>query len=832
MGNPLSSPEQLLQENIQLRERVTFLETSEGRRKQAELTLRAATEEWEQSFNALTDDVVILDRSGVILWANKAVRERFESSFGSLIGIDYRLLYYGSLQPDVRPPWDSVLSGALSAVVEVWLPKLEGWFLVSCYPLYDVEGKQWGGISVIKDITDRKRVEEALRGIAQGAPAAGSVAFFRSLVKDLAKALDVTYAFLAEFNDGGESQAHTVAVWANGKFSENFTWNMADSPGKDILKNRLPSWGSDIQDHYPDDIHLKNWGVHSYMGSPLFNSVGQIIGIMVTMDHRPLRKLQLAESILGVFAARAASELERKRAEEALRDNEERYRAIAENAYDLIFEIQPDGAFLYLSPSCQAVLGYQLDELSNHNFFELIHPDERIGLMTEYERKIRNLEDWQMLCQLRHHSGEWRWFESHMKPFRTTLGNLVAVVVSRDITEQRRLEEERLRATKLESIGILAGGIAHDFNNILTAVFANIGLAKMLSAKSEGSLIPSITERLSAAEKACLRARDLTKQLLTFAQGGTPVKNQASISRFINETADFALRGSNVRCDLHFPDDLWPVEVDEGQMSQVIHNLIINADHAMPEGGIMHIEANNTTLDDNSGLPLKPGTYVCVSISDQGIGISQEHLPKIFDPYFTTKQKGSGLGLATAYSIINRHEGHITVTSELQVGTTFTIFLPASLSRKLVFKDEDTNLIMGTGKLLIMDDEEDIREILGKMLTHLGYDVEFANDGGEAFTLYKDALLSREPYIATIMDLTIPGGMGGREAIRQLQEIDPQVVALVSSGYSNDPVMSDPQKFGFKGIVVKPYNLSDLGKALYSALEHHLDSRPVIPNSP
>jgi PAS domain S-box-containing protein len=832
MSNPNLSPEQLRQENAQLREQITFLETAEGRRKQAELTLRAATEEWEQSFNALTDDVFILDRSGVILWANKAVRERFQSSYGSLIGIDYRLLYYGSLQPDVRPPCDSVLSGALSAIVEVWLSKLEGWFLVSCYPLYDVEGKQWGAISVIKDITDRKRVEEALRGIAQGAPATGSVAFFRSLVKDLAKALDVPYAFLAEFKDAGHTQAHTVAVWANGKFSENFTWNIADTPGRDIIKNRVSSWGSDLQDHYPNDILLNNWGVHSYMGSPLFNSVGQVIGIMVTMDHRPLSKLQLAESILGVFAVRAASELERKRAEEALRDNEERYRAIAENAYDLIFETQPDGAFLYLSPSCLAVLGYPLEELSNHNFFELVHPDERMVLMTEYERKIGELEDWQMLCRLRHHSGEWRWFESHMKPFRATPGNLVAVVVSRDITERRRLEEERLRATKLESIGILAGGIAHDFNNILTAVFANIGLAKMLSAKPEANLNPSITERLSAAEKACLRARDLTKQLLTFARGGTPLKNQASISRFINETADFALRGSNVRCDLHFPDDLWPVEVDEGQMSQVIQNLIINADHAMPEGGIMRIQAYNTTLDGNSGLPLKPGPYVCVSISDQGIGIAQEHLPKIFDPYFTTKQKGSGLGLATTYSIIHRHEGHITVSSEVQVGTTFTIYLPASLHVKPVFKDVETDVITGIGKLLVMDDEEDIREILGKMLSHLGYDVEFANDGAEACTLYKEAFLSKKPYVATIMDLTIPGGIGGREAIRQLQEIDPHVVALVSSGYSNDPVMSDPHNFGFKGIVIKPYNLFDLGKALHSALENKSDPNPVIPNSP
>jgi len=827
MGAKVMTRQQLLEQVAALRKRIVQLEVSEARRKQTEVTLRAAAEEWEQSFNALTDDVLLLDKTGMVLWANKAVRNRFEPTYGTLGGMDCRLLYFGTTDSDGPPPWESVLHGALSAVVEVWLPNLDGWFLVSCYPLYDMEGNQWGVISVLKDITDRRRVEEALRDIAQGAPAAGSVAFFQSLVKDLSKALDVEYAFLAEFVDSEQTQVQTVAVWAKGHITENFLWKVADTPGARLRKTKVACWESNIQQHYPQDPLLTQWEVNSFIGSPLVNWAGQVIGIIVAMDRRPLRNLQLAQSILGVFAVRGASELERKGAEEALRENEERFRAIAENAYDLIFETSLDGRLLYSSPSCQKVLGYSLEELGQCNLLNLVHPDDRPAFEWEFETKVQSLEDWHMVYRFRHQSGEWRWFESHTKPFRTTTGEIVAVVVSRDITERRRYDEERLRATKLESVGILAGGIAHDFNNILTAIFANIGLAKMLSAKNSDTPDTAIAERLNAAERACLRARDLTKQLLTFAKGGAPVKNPASIGRFINETAGFALRGSNVRCDLHLPDDLWPVEVDEGQMSQVIQNLVINADHAMPEGGVLHIHASNTLVDPSQGLPIKAGRYVKVSIEDQGKGIPQEHLPKIFDPYFTTKEKGSGLGLATTYSIVNRHGGHITVTSELGVGTTFTFFLPVSEKGQPVPLTEETWVGAGSGKLLVIEDEEEIREILEKMLTYLGYEADFASDGAEAITLYHQAQQSGVPYVAAIMDLTIPGGLGGKETIRQLKALDPSVVALVSSGYSNDPVMADPEHYGFKGVVVKPYNLSDLGKALHQVVG--MSSEPANP---
>ncbi len=810
--------QELTDEVTVLKDRIVQLEASEVNRKRAELTLRAAAEEWEQSFNALTDEVMILDKSGTVLWGNKAVHDRFEPTHGNVLGLNYRMLYYGTLHPDVQPPWDSVLHGALSAAVEISLPNLNGWFSLSCYPLCDLEGKQWGAISIIKDITDRRRVEEALRDIAQGAPAAGGAAFFRALAKDLAKALDVQYAFLAEFPDAHRTMAQTVAVWAQGQFTDNFSWDMVNSPGPHILHNKTPSWGQDAQRHYPLDLLLAKWNINSFIGIPLLNSMGNITGLIVAMDPGPLRNLQLAQSILGVFAVRAASELERKRAEEALRDNEERYRAIAEHAYDLIFEIQPNGSLLYLSPSCGDVLGYDRNEFRQYNFLDLLHPDDQRIINPEFEDNIRSLHDLQMECRLHHQSGEWRWFESHVKPFRTATGDIVAVVVSRDITERRRMNEERVRATKLESIGILAGGIAHDFNNILTAVFANIGLAKMLSTKEGASLNPAIVERLTAAEKACLRARDLTKQLLTFAKGGTPVKNRASVARFITETAGFALRGSNVRCDLTLPDHLWSVEVDEGQMSQVIQNLIINADHAMPDGGVIQIKAENITVDSWHGLPIKSGQYVQVSIQDQGSGIQPENLSKIFDPYYTTKQKGNGLGLATTYSIIKRHEGHITVQSEPGIGTNFVFYLPAVEKGEPEIVVEESRVMKGSGRLLVMEDEEDIRDILGTMLVHLGYEVDFATDGSVAIELYRQAQEAGKPFTATILDLTIPGGVGGREAIQHLKALDPNVVALVSSGYSNDPVIATPEQFGFKGMVAKPYNLSDLGKALDRAL--------------
>ncbi|MDQ3969483.1 MAG: ATP-binding protein, partial [Thermoproteota archaeon] len=392
----------------------------------------------------------------------------------------------------------------------------------------------------------------------------------------------------------------------------------------------------------------------------------------------------------------------------------------------------------------------------------------------------------------------------------TATGEIRVIIASRDTTEHRRMEEERLRAQKLESLGILAGGIAHDFNNMLTAILGNVSLAK-IRMNSENKAYTRLTE----AERACLRASDLTQQLLTFSKSGAPVKRIALIEDLIRESATFAIRGSKARCEYSIAEGLWLVEIDEGQISQVINNLVINADQAMPEGGEVRIVAENISLNTEDGVLLKEGKYVRITVQDQGIGIPQENLTKIFDPYFTTKHTGSGLGLAVVYSIIKNHGGYIGVESEVGKGTKFYIYLPA-YDKAEIDKGNlvEERLIHGRGRILIMDDEQIIREVAGEMLSQIGYEVEFARDGMEAVELYKRAKECNRAFDAVIMDLTIPGGMGGREAVKKLRDIDPGIKAIVSSGYSNDPVMAEYGKYGFGGVVAKPYKIKELSEVL------------------
>ena len=403
------------------------------------------------------------------------------------------------------------------------------------------------------------------------------------------------------------------------------------------------------------------------------------------------------------------------------------------------------------------------------------------------------------------------WLDLYSFPLRdVSTGAFVGIIeYARDISNQKLMEKEMQKVEKLESLGILAGGIAHDFNNILTVILGNVSLAKM-----PGRCDEKIIKRLTDAEKACERAKDLTQQLLTFAKGGTPIKKTAAIAELIRDTAGFALRGSNVRSEVSIAEDLWAVDVDEGQISQVIHNLVINADQAMPQGGVLKLRAENMRIDANKVIPLPEGNYIAIAIIDQGVGIPKEYVAKIFDPFFTTKQKGSGLGLASSYSIISNHGGHITVESAPGIGSTFTFYLPAS-EKRIESKKSATEIApTGNGKILVMDDEELIRDVARDILKSLGYETDLARDGAEALDLYRKAKNAGKPYAAVIMDLTIPGGMGGEEAVKKLHAIDPDAKAIVSSGYSTGPIMSDFKAYGFIGVITKPYRIADMGTTL------------------
>ena len=327
------------------------------------------------------------------------------------------------------------------------------------------------------------------------------------------------------------------------------------------------------------------------------------------------------------------------------------------------------------------------------------------------------------------------------------------------------------------------------------------------------------SEILTDAENAVRQAKGLTHQLLTFSKGGVPVKKLSSIKAPIKDSVEFALRGSNIKCLYHLSENLWLAEIDVNQISQVMNNLVINAIQAMPEGGNIEIRANNITIDAQSSVPVKKGKYLHVTVADQGSGIITKDIKKIFDPYFSTKKEGSGLGLATSYYIIKNHDGYIHVKAEKDMGTIFHIYLPASERKLQAIRDNTDNSLEGKGKILIMDDDEIVLKSIGKMLIFLGYEISLSRDGKEALDLYEKALKESSAFHIVLMDLTVPGGMGGKIAVQKLKKIHPEANVIVSSGYSNDPIMADYKTYGFCGVIVKPYDINELGILLKKILE-------------
>lgn len=571
---------------------------------------------------------------------------------------------------------------------------------------------------------------------------------------------------------------------------------------EDVMRGQTPA---------PYELRLRtrsgDYLVGEFTSAPIVEA-GRVVGksgVARDITERKRAESERAWLLSREQAARAQAEAERRR-----------YQDLVEGIEGgIVWEADPETLrFSYVSSRAEALLGYPLDAWRSDSGFWLrhVHPDDREKVAAAFRRARESTGG---TCEHRLLAADGRsvWFQTRVRVATDAVGAPVLRGLSADITAQRKVEAELLKASKLDSIGVLAGGIAHDFNNLLAAILANLSLVKRRLDPEDRAY-----QRVTEAEKATLRARDITQQLLTFAKGGTPLRRVTAIGELIQDAAHFALHGSNVLAEFDIAPDLWPVDADEGQLGQVIQNLTLNALQAMAQGGSVHIQADNVVLRGDEGIPLPLGEYLRIQVTDHGTGIRPEHLPNIFDPFFTTKPQGSGLGLATSYSIIQKHDGHIAVRSEWGVGTTFTIHLPASRSGVPDARAVEMRLLSGHGHVLVMDDEASVRETVCEVLTELGYDTAVARDGAEALALFSEARAAGRPFDVVILDLTVPGGQGGGEVMDHLRALQPDIRAIVSSGYANDPVMADYRRYGFAGVVVKPYTVQELSQVLHRVI--------------
>ncbi len=491
-----------------------------------------------------------------------------------------------------------------------------------------------------------------------------------------------------------------------------------------------------------------------------------------------------------------------------------RFRTTFEQAAVGIAHVSSEGNFIRVNERFLEIIGYSEEEVLNVNFEDITHPEDK-EISNPYLRKQLDgkIDSFRVEKRYVHKSGKAVWVNLFSSAVRDETGEIkYNVLAIDDITERKKAEAELQRIAKLESLGTLAGGIAHNFKNILASVSLNTGLARIKPKK--------IDKYLDNIETSIDQASALATRFQTFSKGGEPVKELTNISKVIEIAESMALSGSNCAAKKYFATDLWSVNVDPKQMNETFMNLLINAKQAMPMGGEIELQAENITLAGNELADLPAGDYVKITIEDEGTGIPKDDLKYIFDPFYSTKETGHGLGLSSVHFIIQKHGGHIKVYSEVGEGTSFIIYLPSSKDEALKEKKKEVELVKGAhDKVLIMDDEKDIRENLIEFGEVLDYEVVGAKNGEEAIELYKEAMDSGEPFSAVILDLMVKGGMGGKETIERLKKIDSNVKAIVFSGYSNKPVVANHEEYGFAAKLIKPVTVQQLAKTLRDVIE-------------
>jgi PAS domain S-box-containing protein len=747
--------------------------------KKQQLALLEETARWHMVMERSRDGIVILDGASCL------VRD-VNSAFAEMLG-------YTRNEMTGMHPWDWDL-GFTREEIEAMAAestKADIFFLTRMRrkdnTTRDVEvsatltelNRQRQFFCICRDITERKKAEDAIRRDK------AMLRCFIDSVGDLIFIKDINGAYQA-CNKASEEFIGLPESEQIGKTDFDFFGRNVAEVIRELDRQVL---ASGKESHFEEWVTYRDGrrGLLDTVKTPFYGPDGKQLGLV------------------GI----ARDITQRKRAEEALRESEELFHTLCDSAPIGIFRTDADGNRIYCSPGWENITGMSASEGMEMGWVKGIHPDDLEEHMKVWNEAVAAGHIYSHEHRRLTPQGKTIWVRTLANPVKSPDGKISGYVGTiEEISELRQARQDMLKNQKIESLGVLAGGIAHDFNNILTIILGNISLARLQLNYPE-----KVTSQLEKAEKATARAKELAQQLLTFARGGEPVKKIIEVRGLLKEAAGFALHGSNVRGEFVLADDLWPVEADEGQLGQVFQNLVLNAVQAMPEGGTVTISAENATS------PVEGNRFVKISVADTGTGISEHHLQRIFDPYFTTKQQGSGLGLATCYSIIRKHGGKIRATSTLGKGSTFHISLPGSEQESVSEPYYRKAVSHGSGHVLVMDDEEDIRELTQAILEELGYTAESVENGTEAVDLYWKRKEEGKPFSAVILDLTIPGGVGGKETIEKLLKIDPDIKAIVSSGYSTDPIMANYRDYGFSAVLIKPYRPEEISKVLQKLLK-------------
>jgi len=786
--------EQLLTELQKMRQRVTELEQSKTAWQSMENLLRQNKNNLQAMLHSVCDAVIATDSDGKSIYMNPESETHIGWKMNGAEGkpLSKIICVFNS---QAREKADHLVSqliesgkiaGLDSFPLRIGREGREYHIADASFPIRDAEKKIIGTVLVLRDVTEADKIQEKLKEKEEKLKQ--SAAELHAIINAIPGIVSVV-----------DTDFHVLV--ANDEVYKRFgQGNLSEVLGKPCYETRKglkqPCPQCAIVEAFktgetisristPEEEELMGMATQSY-AIPLKDENGRLWGgVEVIMDITNIRKT-----------------------EEDLKKSEEKYRALINGMRDTVWVIGFDGKFMDTNKSAIEILGYSREELLSMGPADIdsnLSADDIMNLIQQMPSdKIQVFETTHTTKDGKPIPVE---IQSSIVQYQ---GKDAILSIGRDITDRKQAEIERLKLKKLESVGVLAGGIAHDFNNLLTGLFGNIEMAKMFLSEDHKSY-----KFLESAGQSMESTTHLTTQLLTFARGGDPIKETLSVAEVLTETAQFSLRGSNAKLETNMAPGLWTVEADKGQLSQVVSNLVINAQQAMPDGGTVTLSVDN--------VEISKARYVQITVHDEGVGIAPQYLDKIFDPYFTTKQKGSGLGLAITHSIIHKHNGKITVDSAISQGTTFTILLPASEAegeaRPGKTSEKINRVSVSRFHILVLDDEKTVRDVLGVMLENMGHRVSYAETGQEAIAKYRNAQLNNTPYDAVITDLTIPGEAGGEAVAQEILAINPQAKLIVSSGYATDSIMANYGAYGFQGRLMKPFRFEEIKRVIEEVLK-------------